>query len=98
MSAEHTSMSPIITHDRGAHRFATHVDGAVSLLEYELVGGVMTIAHTGVPPALRGHGIAAALVQNALATARSAGWKVVPACSYAAAWMQRHPEFDDLRA
>jgi predicted GNAT family acetyltransferase len=98
MSTEQTSMSPIITHDRDAHRFATRVDGAESVLEYELVDGVMTIEHTGVPPAWRGRGIAAALVEIAQAAARRAGWKVVPACSYAAAWMQRHPEFDDLRA
>jgi predicted GNAT family acetyltransferase len=31
-------------------------------------------------------------------TARSEGWKVVPACSYAAAWMQRHPDYADLLA
>ncbi len=91
-------MSPVVTHERDAQRFTARVEGAVSVLEYGLVDGVMTIEHTGVPPAWRGHGIAAALVQNALATARGAGWKVVPACSYAAAWMRRHPEFDDLRA
>jgi predicted GNAT family acetyltransferase len=98
MSAEHASTPPVVTHDRDAHRFSAQVEGAVSVLEYRLVDDVMTIEYTGVPPAWRGHGIAAALVQKALATARRAGWKVVPACSYAAVWMQRHPEFDDLRA
>jgi len=91
-------MPSVISHDRVAHQFATETGGAVSILEYGLVDDVMTIEHTGVPAELRGRGIAAALVQGALATARRAGWKVVPACSYAAAWMQRHPEFDDLRA
>jgi len=28
--------------------------------------------------------------------ARAEGWQVVPACSYAAAWVQRHPEYHDL--
>ncbi len=91
-------MSPVIAHDRAAHRFTSEVDGATSVLEYRLVDDVMTIEHTGVPMELRGQGIAAALVQNALTAARSAGWKVIPACSYAAKWMQRHREFDDLRA
>ncbi len=91
-------MSPVISHDRAAQRFSTEVDGAVSILEYALLDDIMTIEHTGVPDALRGRGIASALVHSALAAARAAGWKVVPACSYAAAWMQRHPAFDDLRA
>lgn len=91
-------MPPIIQHDRSAHRFSTQVDGADCELDYTLAAGVMTITHTGVPPAVGGRGIAAALVQEAFATARSEGWKVMPACSYAAAWLERHPEYRDLVA
>lgn len=91
-------MSFAIQHDRGARRFETRVDGAVCELDYSLTGAVMTITHTGVPPAVGGRGIAAALVAAAFATARAEGWKVMPACSYAAAWIRRHPEYEDLRA
>lgn len=87
-----------IRHDRLAHRFETRVDGELCLLEYTLADGVMTITHTGVPAAVGGRGIAAALVQEALDTARAEGWKVVPACSYASVWIQRHPEQRDLLA
>lgn len=90
-------MSPAITHDRAARRLETQVDGVSCELDYRLDGGVMTITHTGVPSAVAGRGIAAALVKSALEAAREAGWKVIPACSYAAAWMERHPEYDDLR-
>lgn len=85
-----------IQHDRAARRFETRVEGLPCLLDYTLVAGVMTITRTEVPAAVGGRGIAAALVQEALATARAEGWKVVPACSYAAAWMQRHPAYHDL--
>jgi predicted GNAT family acetyltransferase len=85
-----------IRHDRLARRFETRVDDEPCLLEYALADGVMTITHTGVPAAVGGRGIAAALVQEALETARAEGWKVVPACSYAAVWMQRHPAYHDL--
>lgn len=85
-----------IQHDRVAHRFETRVEDMPCLLEYTLADGVMTITHTGVPAAVGGRGIAAALVQEALETARAEGWKVVPACSYAAVWMQRHPAYHDL--
>jgi hypothetical protein len=89
-------MTPAIRHDRSAHRFETTVDGSHCELDYVLTAGVMTITHTGVPDAVGGRGIASALVEAALETAREEGWKVVPACSYAAAWMRRHPDYDDL--
>ena len=91
-------MTPDIKHDRAAHRFKTTVDGSHCELDYVLAAGVMTITHTGVPDAVGGRGIASALVEAALTTARQEGWKVVPACSYAVAWMRRHPDFDDLRS
>jgi Predicted acetyltransferase len=91
-------MPPIIRHDRNAHRFSTEVDGAHCELDYTLVAGVMTITHTEVPPAVGGRGIAAALVQEAFAMARSEGWRVMPACSYSTMWLGRHPEYQDLVA
>lgn len=87
-----------IQHLAAAHRFETTVDGFVSELEYNLHGSVMTITHTGVPEQVGGRGIAGELVRTALETARREGWKVVPACSYARVWMERHPAFNDLRA
>lgn len=79
-------------------RFETTVDGVLCVLEYRLSDGVMTITHTGVPEAVGGRGIAAALTRFALDTARAEGWLVVPACAYAAAWLDRHAEYADLLA
>jgi hypothetical protein len=87
-----------IRHDSAAHRFETTVDGTPCELDYTLRDKVMTLTHTGVPAAVGGRGIASELVRTALEMARAEGWKVVPACSYAAVWMQRHPEYADLRA
>ena len=86
-----------IDHDQAAHRFETRVEGHSCVLDYTLDDGVMTISHTGVPSSVGGRGIASSLVEAALTTARDRGWKVEPACSYAMNWMERHPEFDDLR-
>lgn len=91
-------MTPDIHHDRTAHCFETLVDGSLCKLDYTLDQGVMTITHTIVPEAVGGRGLAGALVRTALDTARTEGWKVVPACSYAKTWMERHAGFDDLRA
>jgi predicted GNAT family acetyltransferase len=60
--------------------------------------GTMTIDHTGVPPEYEGRGIAARLVNRAIADAREEGFRIVPLCSYVAAQFRRHPEWADLRA
>src|SRR6202048_4225639 len=85
----------IINHDRDAHRFTTEVDGSRAELDYTLAGGVMTITHTGVPPAIGGRGIAAQLMEAALSAARAAGWSVIPACSYAKSYLDKHPQASD---
>ncbi len=87
-----------IAHDIRLHQFHVEVEGHRGVSNYVLHDGVMTITHTEVPPAIGGRGIAAALTRAALDTARREGWKVVPACSYAAAFIRRHPEFADLVA
>jgi predicted GNAT family acetyltransferase len=81
-----------IDHDRGAHRFTTEVDGNRAELDYTLADGVMTITHTRVPPAIGGRGIAAELMEAALSAARASGWTVNPACSYAKAYLEKHPQ------
>lgn len=87
-----------IQHDVAARRFHVDVGGLESELVYRLADSVMRIVHTGVPAPLEGQGIAAALVRMALDTARREGWKVVPACSYAKLFFERHHEYDDLLA
>ena len=83
-------------HDPDAHRFSLRLDGHEAELLYSLRSGRMVIDHTGVPEAIGGRGIAATLVKAALDHARRQGWRVVPACSYSAAYVQRHPEYADL--
>ena len=87
-----------IRHDAAGHRFATEVDGHVAYVEYEPGDGRIAITHTIVPQEIGGRGIAGELVRTALEHARGHGLKVDPQCSYADAWMRRHPEFEALRA
>jgi uncharacterized protein len=81
-----------IKHEEAAHRFTTEVDGQRAVLDYTIAGDVMTITHTGVPQAIGGRGIAGELMRAALDAAKKAGWKVIPVCSYAAAYLAKHPE------
>jgi len=86
-----------IQHQAENQRFLVHVDGHDCVLDYQRNGAVITITHTGVADAVVGQGIAAALTRAALDWARRDQLKVVPQCSYAAVFIQRHPEYADLR-
>lgn len=89
-------MSRAIEHNIDASRFEWTEDGILSVLDYELRDEIMIITHTGVPQAVGGRGIASDLTRAALEAARQQGWSVRPLCSYAAAWMHRHPAYQDL--
>jgi len=82
----------IISHDESAHRFNAELEGHRAQLDYVLTGRVMTITHTAVSPAIQNRGVAARLMQAALAAASAQGWSVDPACSYAAAYLRKHPQ------
>ena len=89
-------MSIQINHDPASGRFSTQLDGHEAELVYRHQDGCMVIDHTGVPEAIGGRGVAGALVKAALDYARAGGFRVVAQCSYAAAYIQRHPEYADL--
>jgi uncharacterized protein len=79
-------------------RFFVSLEGYHAHLEYELHDGVMTITHTIVPEALGGRGLAAQLTKAAFDHARATGLKIIPACSYVAAWVKKHTQEQDLLA
>ena len=85
-----------VQHRPEASRFEVDLGGAVGLCAYSRQGGTLLLTHTEVPAALQGRGIAAALVQAALAHARAQGWRVRPSCSYVRSYMRRHPETQDM--
>ncbi len=89
---------PTVRHLVDERRYEIGASPLTAVLEYEKAGDRITITHTFVPPALRGQGLAEALVRTALADARAAGYKVVPACSYVARFIERHQEYQPLLA
>jgi predicted GNAT family acetyltransferase len=87
-----------VRHDRAAQRFVVVVEGEEAELTYSQGDGVIVVTHTGVPPRIAGRGVAADLVRAALEFARAEDLKVIPACSYVAAYFKRHPQEADLLA
>jgi predicted GNAT family acetyltransferase len=86
-----------VEHDARRGRFTIAVDSGTAVLSYTAVGpGVLDLYSTYVPAADRGRGVAARLVEAALAHARSEGLRIIPSCWYVAQWVRRHPEHADL--
>lgn len=79
------------------HRYELEVDGYLAFADYRLDGKTLFIPHVEAAPELRGKGAAGQLMRQMLTDVREKGYMVVPICSYAANWLERHPEFHDLQ-
>jgi predicted GNAT family acetyltransferase len=87
-----------ITNNEACGRFELMEDGKLAFADYLLNGDLLTLPHVETDPALRGRGAAGRLMAGVLELARERGWKVRPVCSYAVAYVERHPEYGDLLA
>ncbi len=79
-------------------RFELRVDGElVGFADYTVRGDRMVFDHTEIDPASGGHGYGGVLVRAALDDVRAQGLKAVPACSFVDDYINRNPEYADLR-
>ena len=85
-----------ITHNPANQRFEVWIDGHLSKLDYIQDGKNFVITHVGVYPEHRGQGVAAKIVDAGLQYARENSLRVIPMCSYAAAYMRRNPQYMEL--
>ena len=88
-----------IRHNEQDSQFETTVDGHTGYVAYDLEDpDRIVFTHTIVPDALSGRGVGGALAKHALDYAREKNLKVLPQCSYIAAYIKRHKEYEDLLA
>ena len=85
-----------VTHNPANHAFEVWIDGHLSKLDYMQEGKNFVITHVGVYPGHRGQGVAAKIVDASLDYAREQGLRVIPMCSYAAAYIRRNPKHMEL--
>ncbi|WP_297798818.1 GNAT family N-acetyltransferase [uncultured Brevundimonas sp.] len=78
-------------------RYEIEVDGKLAYVEYNNVAGGRLVSKTLVPPELEGRGIASRLAKHVLQDIRDKGLKILPTCTFFAAYIQKHPdEYADL--
>ena len=92
-------MSDVTVRDhREESRFEVEVDGRLAgFSAYELSDGVITFTHTEVDDAFEGQGVGSTLVREALDLVRAdGGLRVRPLCPFVRAWIEQHPDYQDL--
>lgn len=78
-------------------RFEITVDGQpAGFAAYRRENGVVTFTHTEVDDAFEGQGLGSLLVGEALDVVRAAGSPVRVECPFVRAYVERHPEYQDL--
>lgn len=78
-------------------RFEIEEQGQVAYLEFDTDGhGWMTLWHTEVPTAMRGHGVASELAQSAFEYAKENNLRVDVVCPSATDFLTKHPEYKVL--
>jgi predicted GNAT family acetyltransferase len=82
--------------NKQASRFELEENGLLAWANYRIHDGKYLIPHVEAEPPLRGTGAAGRLMQEIVAHARENKLVIVPRCSYARAWFQRHPQAEDV--
>ena len=85
-----------VTHNEAENRFEIWIDGQLSKLDYNHHDNTIVMMHVGVYPDHRGRGIAGKQTQVALEYAKEKNLRVIPMCSYVAAYIRKHPQYLDL--
>ena len=81
-------------------RYEITVDGALAgFAAYRRREGRIVFTHTEVDDAYAGQGLGGRLARGALDDVRAAGdIEVVALCPFIAAWIDKHPDYQDLLA
>lgn len=80
------------------NRFELLVDGeSVGQADYQLRDDAIVFTHTEIDPARRKNGLGGELVRGALNLVRAeTDQRVVASCPFVAAWIAKHPDYQDL--
>ncbi len=87
-----------VTRNEERSRYEARVEGEVAgFAEYELDTDRIVFTHTVVKDEYEGKGVGSSLARKALDDVRSdGGRRVVPQCKFIKAWIEKHPDYEDL--
>jgi predicted GNAT family acetyltransferase len=80
-------------------RYEAFVDGELAgFAAYNALPDRVVFTHTEIDDAFEGQGVGSVLVRAALDDVRARGLKVDPRCPFIKAWIERHPDYQELVA
>jgi predicted GNAT family acetyltransferase len=86
-----------VTNNAAASRFDIERDGnVVGHLDYRTQGGTVDLTHAEVDPSVRGEGLGAVLVKEALDAIGNEKMTVIASCPFVARYIEEHPEYEPL--
>ena len=90
-------MTTSVTEQPARHRYEISVDGALAgFTTFTVDGDVAIMSHTKIDRAYEGRGLATSLIGSALDDLRERDLTVVPRCPFVRAFIDEHPEYQDL--
>jgi predicted GNAT family acetyltransferase len=86
-----------VRNDPENRQYTVEVEGRVAgKAEYRLRGDTYIFTHTEVDPEFQGMGVANRLARAALDDVRDQGRTLIPLCPFIAAYIKRHPEYQEI--
>jgi hypothetical protein len=88
-----------VIHNRAVNRFEMAIADQHAVVNYQMVGAdIYNLYYAGVPAELEGRGFGSCLVQGTLEQIKAEGKRFIPTCPFIAAFVRRHPEYQDFVA
>ena len=93
-------MTTEVLQDTKMNRFELLLDGSsVGEVDYQIRDNTIVLTHTEIDPSQRSTGLGGELIRGALNLIRAdTDYRVVASCTFAAAWITEHPDYQDLLA
>lgn len=86
-----------VTHNPSASRWEIRLDDElVGFAAYQRTPDEFVFTHTEIDDGHEGEGLGGTLVRAALDDVRSEGLKALPICPFVQAFINRHPDYQDL--
>lgn len=88
----------MVRDNQALRRYELDAPEGMSFADHRDVAGVRAIMHVETPPEARGKGYASRLMAGIVENARARSMKLRASCSFATAYLRRHPDTADVQA
>ena len=96
--SEHANVTVQDNPERNRYEAVVESGVVAGFSEYQKRDGLLVFTHTEVDDAFEGQGVGSSLARGALDHSRDAGRTVVARCPFIKAWIDKHPDYQDLLA